>query len=404
MARTPFFMVLAALGCYSNVESGRETIAIGAIMSRTGSLGAEGQENLQALHLALGEINAAGGVLGKNLKLVIRDDRSTLPGAVGAAQAMVALQVPAVVGALASGSSLAAGAITSAAGIVQVTPSSTSPLITTSHLTTTPLLFRTCSSDAQQGKLLAERARQRAFQKAAVLHMPGVYGQGLAEVFSAEFTARGGQVTNVVMYAEHQKSYVETLGRILDSNPQALLVIGYVDDVAQVVRDYNTNFTAKQAFFYFTDSVEVPAFVTIAGGPGSFSFQHEGTGPGSPQSPEYERYRQAFKRSYNTESNPGAYPHNAYDALHLIAAAIEANRSPAGLVAALPGVSSGGAKFGPGQWQELSAAIRAGLDVDYQGASGSVDLDVHGDVVAPYDIWRIDGSGQIQIIERSVTP
>jgi ABC-type branched-subunit amino acid transport system substrate-binding protein len=374
--------VTAAAGCGED-GSGEGTISIGTIISQTGTLGGLGQDQVQGIQLAVDEINAAGGVAGKRLTLFNRDDKSTEEGSMEAARALVALKVPAVIGAVASRLTLASGAITSAAGIVQISAGSTSPLITASHATTTPLLFRTCPSDALQGKLLAKRARARAFDRAGVIHVPGAYGQGMAQVFASEFKALGGQVTDLVEYVEGQQSYVEVLGRILDQNPRVLLVIGYGDDTAQMVKDYNSNFTSKQAFFYFTDAVMLQSFITLAGGGNSFRFQHEGTGPAAPATPEYERYSQAFKRKYDAQSNPGVFTQNAYDALYLIAAAIEANDGPEGLIARLPGVSSGGTKFGPGQWREMKEAIRAGMDVDYHGASGDADMDANGDVVAP---------------------
>jgi neutral amino acid transport system substrate-binding protein len=52
----------------------------------------------------------------------------------------------------------------------------------------------------------------------------------------------------------------------------------------------------------------------------------------------------------------------------------------------------------------LRAAIKSGADVDYQGASGDVDLDANGDVIAPYDVWKVGNDGQIQIVQGSVSP
>jgi len=375
--------------------------ALGLIACLVGGLG---QEQLQGIQLAIDEINAGGGVLGSTLKLANRDDRSTAEGGMEAASALMAWKVPAVIGAIASSSTLAAGKLTSPAGIVQIAPSSTSPLITTSNATTTPLLFRACPSDALQGKLLAKRARERGFTRAAIIHVPGAYGQGLADVFAGDFTAQGGQMTDVVEYVEGQKSYVDTLMGIYQKNPEAVLVVAYGDDAAQMVRDYNTNFSSKQTFFYFTDSLQVPSFVTLAGGSSGFTFQHEGTGPAAPQTQAYEIYRKAFKAKYNTESNSGVFTQNAYDSVYLLAAAMEAAGASSGFAPKLGEISAGGMKFGPQQWSALRAAIKAGADVDYQGASGDVDLDANGDVIAPYDVWKVGSDGQIQIVQGSVSP
>jgi ABC-type branched-subunit amino acid transport system substrate-binding protein len=397
--------ILAAIGALATGcgdDGSGNVITIGTLMSQTGAQGGTGTEQLRGIQLAIDEINAGGGVLGSSLKLVNRDDKSTMEGAIEAAKALIALRVPAVIGAIASRITLASAELTSAAGIVQIAPSSTSPLITAAHATTTPLLHRTCPSDALQGALLAKRARDRGFARAAVIYVPGAYGKGLADVFAADFVTLGGTMTDAVEYVEGQKSYVETLGKVLDKNPQAVLLVAYNDDAAQIVRDYNTNFSGKEIFFYFTDSSQVDSFVQAAGGASGFTFMHEGTGPAAPETTEYGTYKQSFQRKYSIE--PTGFSQNAYDAIYLVAAAMEAVGAPRDLAGKLREVSAGGSKFGPGQWKELRAAIKAGTDVDYHGASGNVDLDAHGDVVAPYDVWKVASSGLFQVIQRSVSP
>jgi ABC-type branched-subunit amino acid transport system substrate-binding protein len=392
---------VVAIGCGGG-EEGDATITLGTLMSQTGANGGTGTEQLRGIQLAIDEINAAGGVLGSRLKLFNRDDKSTEEGVIEAANAMIAMKTPAVIGAIASRMTLASAQLTSAAGIVQIAPSSTSPLITAAHATTTPLLHRTCPSDALQGTLLARRARDRGFTKAAVIHVPGAYGKGLADVFAADFVARGGTMTDVVEYVENQQSYVETLTKVFEKSPQALLLVAYNDDAAQLVRDYNTNFSGQQVFLYFTDSSQVESFVQAAGGASGFTFMHEGTGPAAPETKEYTDYQTSFKAKYNMD--PTGFSQNAYDAVYLIGAAMEAAGATTGYAGKLREVSAGGTKFGPGKWTELRAAIKAGTDVDYHGASGNVDLDANGDVVAPYDVWKVGSAGQFQVIQRSAVP
>jgi branched-chain amino acid transport system substrate-binding protein len=395
------FAGILATGCGEDGEGG-DGITIGTLMSQTGAQGGTGTEQLRGIQLAIDEINAAGGVLGSRLRLVNRDDKSTQEGAVEAARALIDLKAPAVIGAIASRITLASAELTSAAGIVQIAPSSTSPLITAAHATTTPLLYRTCPSDALQGALLARRARDRGFARAAVIHVPGAYGKGLADVFASDFVTGGGTMTDVVEYVENQNSYVETLAKVFDKNPQAVLLVAYNDDAAQIVRDYNTNFSGKQVFFYFTDSSQVDSFVQAAGGASGFTFMHEGTGPAAPETTEYRAYQESYRAKYSME--PTGFSQNAYDATYLIAAAMEATGATTGLAARLPGVSAGGTKFGPGQWAALRAGITAGQDVDYHGASGNVDLDANGDVIAPYDVWKVASTGLFQVVQRSVSP
>src|SRR5256885_407776 len=81
----------------------------------------------------------------------------------------------------------------------------------------------------------------------------GAYGTGLAEAFQSNFTTLGGTVTDNLQYAESQRSYVDLYTTAYMKNPEAILIVAYDDDGAQLVKDYNANFSAKNTFFYFTD-------------------------------------------------------------------------------------------------------------------------------------------------------
>src|SRR5205823_590615 len=116
-----------------------------------------GAENVQAAQLAIDEINKAGGVLGTTLALVNKDDGSDAAKGATAAQALVDLKVPVVIGAAGSSISLSVAAVLAPAKVVQISESSTSPDLTT--FADDGYLFRTCPSDALQGVLLAECAK-----------------------------------------------------------------------------------------------------------------------------------------------------------------------------------------------------------------------------------------------------
>ena len=380
-----------------------DTVTIGAIMSQTGSLATIGQEELQAAQLAVDEINAAGGVLGgSRLALINADDKSDPAGATAAATTLVASDhVPAIVGAIASGSTIPASMVSSPANVVMISDTSTSPQITGMS----PFLFRTCPSDALQGKLIAKRAMAEGLTSVAITYVPGPYGSGLADTFASSFTALGGTVTYQQMYTEGQPSYAGLLGAIYATNPQAILLIAYPVDGAQIIKDYNSAFASKQTTWFFTDAIEDPSFVQAVGA-NNFTFKHEGTGSSQPSGPAYSAYAAAYNATYGRAPDPGTFSANVYDATYLVALAIEQAGKADGsaIAAALRGVAdSPGTTVGPGQWAAALAAIHAGSDVDYDGASGPVDVDGSGDVIAPYDIWKVEG-GAITTTEKSVSP
>jgi branched-chain amino acid transport system substrate-binding protein len=399
------FLVCLA-GCGGG--TGGDTITLGTVLSQTGSLANIGVEQAQAAQLAVDEINKAGGVLGgSKLALVNKDDGTDASNmsAKGRAAAMdlINAKVPVIFGAIGSQLTLDVATVTGPANVVQISGSSTSPAITTQHATD-PYLFRTCPSDALQGKLLANRAKAKAFSKVAIIHLPGAYGVGLADAFQTSFTAQGGTVTVDQEYTEGMQSYVSLLTGVYAGNPEAIVLIAYPTDGAQIIKDYNSTFSAKGTFWYFTDALEDPGFIAGVGASG-FTFMHEGTGPGTVSGPRYDAFQAAFTKKYGVGANPGTFSPNVYDAVYLVALAMQASgkSDSASIKGALTGVSAGGTPYGATDWPQAAADAKAGKDINYEGVTGPVDFDASGDVVAPYDIWKIAG-GAITVVEAAVTP
>jgi ABC-type branched-subunit amino acid transport system substrate-binding protein len=388
-------------------SSGSTTIiTLGGILSQTGSLATIGQEELQAAQLAIDEINGAGGVLGNSLSLSNIDDGSDPMRAATSATTLVADKVPAILGAIASGSTIPAAGVTIPAGVVLMSGASTSPAI--SSLSDNDTVFRTCPSDSLQGSLLAKRAKAKGMASVAVVFIPGPYGQGLSQAFVQNFTQAGGQVPFNQMYSENQQSYMTLLQQVYASTPapDAILLVAYPVDGAQIVKDYNSAFASKQTFWFFTDATEDPSFVSAVGG-SNFTFQHEGTGSPTPNTPPYMAYQSAFLAKYGVAADPGTFSPNVYDATYLIALAMQAGgASDANTIKTnLRGVfDPGNTMVGPGQWATALTTLKSGGKVSYQASSGSVGFDANGDPqTAPYGIWKVSG-GTISVVEASVSP
>jgi branched-chain amino acid transport system substrate-binding protein len=404
MRKVALWVVCVAAGCGGSAKS---TITIGALLSQTGTLATIGQEELEAAQMAVDEINAAGGVLDGQLLLVNGDDASDSTRTAAAATTLIAANKPvAIIGGIASGSTIAASTVTIPAGVVQISGASTSPALTAIE-SSSGTVFRTCPSDALQGQLLAKRAKAKGFTSVAVTFVPGPYGSGLADQFATSFTAGGGSVPFKQMYTEAQQSYASLLTSIYAATPapQAILLIGYPVDSAPIIKDYTSAFASNQTFWFFTDATEDPSFVSAVGG-SNFTFQHEGTGSSTPSTPAFSAYASAFQAKYGKPADPGTFSENVYDAAYLLAGAMQAgNKADAATIAAnIRAVSSPpGMAVGPGQWAQIRAALSAGTDVNYDGASGAVDLDVNGETTAPYDIWKV-AAGAITVVEADVSP
>lgn len=387
------------LGCAPPAP--KQTISIGTVLSVTGDLAAIGTEQLQAVQLAVGEINAAGGVLGSELKVSNKDDGTDAARATAGAEALVAEKVPVVVGAVGSSFTLAVEAVTAPAGVVEISASSTSPALTA--VAANGFLFRTCASDALQGKLLAKRAKAAGFTRVAAIYVPGAYGKGLADTFDAAFTAGGGTTTAKREYTTGQTSYQALLTAVMATTPQAIVLVGYPVDSAQIIKDYLSSFVAADVFWYFPDALEDSGFVTAVGA--AFSFRHEGTGPSAPSGATWDAYQAAFTAKYGKAASTGTYSANAYDAAYLAALAMAAAGKAEGAAIRdqLIAVSAGGTTYAAKDFRAAADAAAKGADIDYAGASGPVDMDANGDVITNYDTWRVQGT-TITIVERGLAP
>jgi branched-chain amino acid transport system substrate-binding protein len=387
---------LGMIGC----EAHHSQITIGSILSQTGSLSTVGNDHLLAVQLAVDEINSAGGIRGSALVLVNADDRSTAHGAATAASTLIARNhVPVIIGAIASDPTLAANQVTTPAQVVLISGGSTATELGGSS----PYFFRTCPSDALQGQLLAKRAWAKGFKRVAIVWAPGSYGSGMSAAFTQSFMRLGGAISSNQTYTPKQTSYRDVLQQTFASPPDAILLVAYPLDGAQIVSDYNSGFAFIRTFWFFTDSTQDSSFVDGVGA-SNFTFMHEGTGAAMPTTAAYATFSAGFVSGVGKA--PEGYSPNFYDATYLVALALAAASKSDGpsVRAALRAVADPpGLIVGPGQWAAASAALAAGTKVNYEGASGSVDLDGKGDVVAPYAIWQVR-NGTITSIDPAVLP
>jgi ABC-type branched-subunit amino acid transport system substrate-binding protein len=382
--------------------AGGGVVTLGAIFSETGQRASGAQGELRAARLAVDEINAAGGVLGGALGFAERNDNQDTALAIAAAHELVdQLHVPAIVGADSSSIAIAISTVTIPAKVVLMSGSATSPAIST--LVDDDYVFRTCASDTQQGQLISERARARGFKRVGVVHEPGAYGTGLGFAFAVDFEMYGGTITDVLSYGPGNSSYQNLWSILFAKNPEAVLQVAYPTDAGNLIKDYVFGFVFHEAFFYFSDSQQEQSFVTSVGA-SNFTFGHEGTGPGTATGDAYTTYVNAYQAKYGEQ--PGTFSPNDYDAVYLIALAIvqagradgTAIRDHLRQVANPPGMV-----FGPGQFAQAAAAIKAGVKINYEGASGPVDLDENGDALATYVLWHVN-NGTVTVVERGLTP
>lgn len=393
-------VVAALAACASPPQTG-ETVPLGVLLSLSGDMAAYGVPMKDAVALAVDELNAAGGVLGKRLELVVVDDSSTGEGAAAGARSLLTRKVGLVVGNVGSSATLAAAAVLADAGVVQISPGATSTALTT--FADEGYLFRTCPSDVLQGRLLAERARASGYSRAAVLSIPDAYGDSLAKAFVDAFqTTDGGTVTIQRRYEEGLDSYAPLLTEVFATSPQVVVLAGYPSDSAHIVQNYAIDYSPTRSAWLFGDALGTADFVTATGG-GTFAFRHEGTVYSSRRGAPWEAFAKRFEQKAGRPAVGSDGIAQAYDAAIALALAAAKARSfePAKVRDAL-GALKGGTSYGPDRLAEALAALGRGEAVSYDGVGGPVAFDAAGDPTAGvYDIWAVR-EGRYTIVEEAV--
>lgn len=378
----------------------KEPVKVGSLMDLTGELGEFGGPMNDAVVLGAQHINAAGGVLGgREIEIISEDGATSDVTSVDAARKLVNVDgVSALIGPLASGITLAvANAVTIPNQVPEISPSATSPALTV--LDDDDFVFRTAPSDAFQGVVLANLARGLGYQSAGVLFVNNPYGQGLADQFTASFEALGGQAT-AVPHESGQPSYASELSRATANDPDVLVAISYPVSAGVYVREAIESGAADT--FLFVDGSKSEDLITAVGADsleGTY-----GTAPGAVESAATEQFSSDYSAAYGQSTNP--FLRESYDAMVIFGLAIEAAGSddPVAVRDAMRAVAGPpGVEVGPGV-EEIARALqllRSGQEINYQGASGPVDLDENGDVSGAMEIWKIAG-GQI-VTERIIS-
>jgi len=215
------------------VTSGQPTIRVGLYGAFTGSTATFGQNTKRGVELAISEINASGGVLGKKLELFSEDDQGKPEEAASAVTKLITQNnVIGVIGENASSRSLAAAPICQARHIPMISPSSTNPDVTMKG----DYIFRVCFIDSYQGRAVARFARDTLkLSRVAILRdVKNDYSVGLAKFFGDAFTAAGGKIVGDQSYVEGDNDFRSQLTAIKALNPEAIFVPGYYTEVGQV--------------------------------------------------------------------------------------------------------------------------------------------------------------------------
>jgi branched-chain amino acid transport system substrate-binding protein len=338
-------------------------IVIGHYASMTGSTAHFGQDTDKAARLAVDQLNEAGGVIGKKLKIVTLDTRGDGAEAANAVTRLIDVEkATAILGEVASSLSLQGGPIAQRRKIPMVSPSSTNPKVTQIG----DYIFRVCFIDPFQGKVMAVFARQTLkLDKVAILKdVKNDYSIGLADAFQKSFVAAGGTIAVEQSYSAGDTDFSAQLTAIKSSGAQAIWVPGYYAEVGAIAR------TAARLGVKMPllggDGWDAPELFTIGGDAlnGSYFSNHFAPDQASAKA---QKFVADFKAKYGQE--PTGLGALGYDGVMVIADAIKR----AGKVD--------------------TAAIRDALAAtkDYEAVTGKITMDKDRNPEKSVVVLKIDG-------------
>ena len=209
-------------------------IKIATVGPITGNYASFGAQMKQGAEMAVKDINAAGGVLGKQLELEVGDDACDPRQAVSVANQMASRGVVFVAGHFCSGSSIPASKVYAEEGILQISPASTNPKFTDEGGWNT---FRTCGRDDQQGALAGKFLEDRFKGKnIAILHDNTAYGKGLADETLKSLKAAGGKEAMYAAYTPGERDYSALVSRMKQANINVIYIGGYHTETGLIAR------------------------------------------------------------------------------------------------------------------------------------------------------------------------
>jgi branched-chain amino acid transport system substrate-binding protein len=211
-----------------------QDISIGVAGPMTGQYASFGLQLKNGAELAVADINAAGGVLGKKLKLEVGDDACDPKQARAVAEKLSGMKVPFVAGHFCSSSSIPASDVYAENGILQITPASTNPQFTERKLWNT---FRTCGRDDQQGGVAgAYMAKNYKGKNIAVLHDKSTYGKGLADETKKALNKGGVTEKMYDAYTQGDKDFTALVSKMKAANIDVVYVGGYHTEAGLILR------------------------------------------------------------------------------------------------------------------------------------------------------------------------
>ena len=353
-------MMFAACGGEKKVPE-TTTVKIGGLAPLTGSLAIYGVTTTNGAELAVKEINANGGINGKQIDYIVLDTKGDATESVMAYNKLVDDKVAAVIGDITSKPTVAVAEIAAQDNMPMITPTGTQVDITEAG----PNVFRVCFTNPYQGTVLATLAKERfGAQTAGILvNNSSDYSDGIAKAFTEQAEKLGINITVKEGYADGDRDFRAQLTKISTVNPDVLLIPEYYEQaslIAAQAREMGVKsiFVGSDGWDGISKTLDETAYKVIENSyfTNHFSMQDE--------SPKIQNFIKAYKDTY--KEDPSAFSALGYDAIYMMKEAIE--------------------KAGSTEKQAIVDALKG---IEYDGITGYLTFDENNNPVKAVTILKI---------------
>lgn len=351
--------VLIITGCGKREP---EVTKIGAVLPLSGDISEYGKRCRDGIDLAVQEINASGGVKGKQISIVYEDDKGIPRDGVSALQKLISIdKTQVVIGAVASSVSLAMVPVVEQNKVVLFSPASSSPKLSGSSR----FFFRNWPSDVLEAGAMALFAYDSLrLRKVAILWVNNDYGLGLMSEFRRNFEAREGKIVSSQSYPQNGVEFKSQLTKFKRVEPDAIYLAGYHKEMGQATKQIRELGIKAQILGDADYGVE--ELLGIAGGAAEGAIYGTPAYDPADKDTAVQGFAQRFDTKYSRQ--PSVFEANAYDAVRIIATVMDS------------GVVTG---------EQIAARLKALKD--YPGAAGRTTFDENNDVHRPTKIKVVRG-------------
>jgi ABC-type branched-subunit amino acid transport system substrate-binding protein len=373
-------------------------LSLGYILPESGPLAFLGPPQIEAMQLAVADINAAGGVLGADVTVSSGDEAGDATIASESAQRLIGEGVDGIVGAAASGMSLSFVEAVTSAGVLQCSGSNTAPTFTDNDYN--GLYFRTAPTDALQGPVLAETMISDGVTNPAILARADDYGQGLMDATIAELENAGATVAARITYDPEAANFEAEVNEVAGSGADGVAVIAF-DEGAQILATMvEAGLGPDNIPVYGADGLRSNDLAGLVD-PNDESVLEgmRGTAPGGGD--VSADFLERFTEETGVEDT--TFAAEVYDCTMLIALSAVAAGSDDGAAmgAELVELTTGDTECST--FEECSAALEAGDSIAYQTVSGVVLTRTSTNNGEPesgtYEVWEIDDTGTVNAVD-----